>query len=43
MPGVVFLSEGMQKFWFPDILGSGRFAKTGLSSPEFLGSFTDKK
>lgn len=39
MVGAVFLSEGMQKFLFPDELGAGRFAKIGLPSPEFLGSF----
>lgn len=39
MVGVVFLSEGMQKFLFPETLGSGRFAKIGLPLPEYLGSF----
>ncbi|MDO9137675.1 MAG: DoxX family protein [Lutibacter sp.] len=39
MVGVVFLSEGIQKFLFADTLGTGRFAKIGLPSPEFLGSF----
>ncbi|HMK06632.1 MAG TPA: DoxX family protein [Flavobacterium sp.] len=39
MVGAVFLSEGMQKFLFADKLGAGRFAKIGLPSPEFLGSF----
>lgn len=39
MVGVVFLSEGIQKFLFPDELGAGRFAEIGLPSPEFLGSF----
>lgn len=39
MVGVVFLSEGIQKFLFPDKLGSGRFEKIGLPNPEFLGSF----
>lgn len=39
MVGAVFLSEGIQKFLFPDTLGSGRFAKIGLSNPEFVGSF----
>ncbi|HEX8017121.1 MAG TPA: DoxX family protein [Flavobacterium sp.] len=39
MAGTVFLSEGIQKFLFADSLGSGRFAKIGLPSPEFLGSF----
>lgn len=38
MVGAVFLSEGIQKFLFPDTLGSGRFAKIGLPNPEFLGS-----
>jgi putative oxidoreductase len=36
--GAVFLSEGIQKFLFPDIRGAGRFEKIGLPSPEFLGS-----
>ena len=39
MVGAVFLSEGIQKFLFPDKLGSGRFAKIGLPSPDFLGPF----
>ncbi len=37
--GVVFLSEGIQKFLFPALRGAGRFEKIGLPSPEFLGSF----
>lgn len=37
--GVVFLSEGIQKFLFPALRGTGRFEKIGLPSPEFLGSF----
>lgn len=37
--GVVFLSEGIQKFLYPVSRGSGRFEKIGLSSPEFLGDF----
>ena len=37
--GVVFLSEGIQKFLFPDELAAGRFAKIGLPNPEFLGPF----
>lgn len=40
MVGAVFLSEGIQKFLFPEALGAGRFAKIGLPSPEFLASFT---
>lgn len=39
MVGAVFLSEGIQKFLFADKLGAGRFAKIGLPSPDFLGSF----
>lgn len=39
MVGAVFLWEGIQKFLFPDTRGAGRFAKIGLPSPEFLGSF----
>jgi putative oxidoreductase len=39
MVGAVFLSEGIQKFLFADILGAGRFAKIGLPWPEFLGGF----
>ncbi len=39
MVGVVFLSEGIQKFLFPAIRGAGRFEKIGLPSPDFLGSF----
>lgn len=37
MVGAVFLSEGIQKFLFPDTLGAGRFAKIGLPAPEYLG------
>lgn len=39
MVGAVFLSEGIQKFLFPDELGAGRFLKIGLPMPEFLGPF----
>src|SRR5438552_1307457 len=37
--GVVFLSEGVQKFLFPDALGAGRFAKIGIPSPEVMAPF----
>jgi putative oxidoreductase len=37
--GAVFLSEGVQKFLFPDSLGAGRFAKIGIPSPEVTGPF----
>ena len=39
MVGIVFLSEGIQKFLFPAIRGAGRFEKIGLPFPDFLGSF----
>ena len=39
MVGIVFLSEGIQKFIFPAIRGAGRFEKIGLPLPEFLGTF----
>jgi len=37
--GVVFLSEGIQKFLYPDALGAGRFAKIGIPVPEVMGPF----
>src|SRR5436305_15075720 len=37
--GAVFLSEGIQKFLFPDALGVGRFAKIGIVAPEFTAPF----
>ncbi len=36
MVGVVFLSEGIQKYLFPALRGVGRFEAIGLPSPEFL-------
>lgn len=39
MVGVVFLSEGIQKFLFADKIGAGRFSKIGLPNPGFLGPF----
>ncbi len=36
MVGAVFLSEGIQKFINPAEVGSGRFTKIGLPSPETL-------
>lgn len=36
---VVFLPEGIQKLAFPDILGAGRFANTGIPFPELMGPF----
>jgi putative oxidoreductase len=37
--GLIFLSEGIQKFLFPELVGAGRFEKIGFSNPEFLASF----
>ena len=34
--GLVFLSEGIQKFLFPDALGVGRFTKIGIPAPELF-------
>lgn len=38
--GLIFLTEGIQKFLFPAILGEGRFEKIGFSNPAFWASFT---
>jgi len=37
--GSVFLSEGIQKFLFPDSLGVGRFIKIGIPMPGFTAPF----
>ena len=37
--GIVFLSEGIQKFLYADKLGVGRFIKIGLPDPHFLSPF----
>lgn len=37
--GMVFLSEGIQKFLFPELTGAGRFEKIGFENPEFLATF----
>src|SRR3989304_3303541 len=37
--GAVFLSEGIQKFVFPDALGVGRFTRIGIPSPEVRAPF----
>jgi putative oxidoreductase len=39
MTGSVFLSEGVQKFLYPEDLAAGRFAKIGIPSPEIMGPF----
>jgi putative oxidoreductase len=37
--GGVFLSEGVQKFLYPDALGVGRFVKIGIPAPALLAPF----
>jgi len=37
--GLVFLSEGLQKFLFPDLVGAGRFVKIGFENAGFLAGF----
>jgi putative oxidoreductase len=37
--GWVFLSEGVQKFLFPDTLGVGRFVKIGIPWPQVMAPF----
>jgi uncharacterized membrane protein YphA (DoxX/SURF4 family) len=37
--GWVFLSEGVQKFLFPELLGVGRFAKIGIPWPQYSAPF----
>lgn len=37
--GWVFLSEGIQKFLFPDSLGVGRFVKIGILWPQVIAPF----
>ena len=37
--GWVFLSEGIQKFLFPDSLGVGRFVKIGIPWPQARAPF----
>lgn len=38
--GLIFLSEGIQKFVRPEDIGGGRFSKIGFSSPDFWAHFT---
>jgi putative oxidoreductase len=38
--GLIFLSEGIQKFLFPELLGLGRFLKIGFAHPAFWADFT---
>jgi putative oxidoreductase len=39
LAGVVFLSEGTQKFLLPAELGMGRFEKIGIPYPDLLAPF----
>jgi putative oxidoreductase len=38
--GLVFLTEGLQKYLFPQLLGTGRFMTIGFSDPAFWAYFT---
>lgn len=38
--GLVFLTEGIQKYLFPELLGTGRFLAIGFSHPAFWAYFT---
>ena len=37
--GLVFFEEGIQKFLFPAVMGSGRFARIGIPAPDLTGPF----
>lgn len=38
--GLIFLSEGIQKYLFPELVGTGRFEKIGFADPSFWAYFT---
>ena len=38
--GLIFLTEGIQKYLFPELLGTGRFVKIGFGNPAFWAYFT---
>ena len=38
--GLIFLTEGFQKYLFPELLGTGRFMKIGFANPPFWAYFT---
>lgn len=38
--GLIFLSEGLQKYITPDLTGPGRFVKIGFSNASFWAYFT---
>ena len=37
--GMVFVSEGIQKYLFPELVGVGRFEKIGFADPAFWAYF----
>ena len=37
---LIFLTEGIQKYMFPEILGTDRFEKIGFADPAFWAYFT---
>jgi putative oxidoreductase len=39
MVGAVFLSEGIQKFLYPGVVGAGRFERIGIPYADLLGPF----
>jgi putative oxidoreductase len=39
--GAVFLSEGVQRFLFPEALGTGRFLQIGIPAPHLMAPFVD--
>ncbi len=39
MIGSIFVTEGIQKFLFPEALGAGRFAAIGIPQPGLTGPF----
>jgi putative oxidoreductase len=38
--GLIFLTEGIQKYLYPQLLGTGRFLTIGFSNPSFWAYFT---
>jgi putative oxidoreductase len=38
--GLIFFTEGIQKYLFPELLGTGRFGKIGFADPAFWAYFT---
>jgi putative oxidoreductase len=38
--GLIFLTEGVQKYLFPELLGTGRFTAIGFGNPAFWAYFT---